>query len=463
MFNYIVSLLLFIAMTHSVFATNDSLLTIQSISISGNKITKDYILLRELLFKTGDTLSIDNFNQKIKKSNENLMNTSLFNFVTISPLINDSKVTVFVLVTERWYIWPIPQFDLADRNFNTWWKTRDFNRVNYGVDLALYNFRGRNETIDLIISLGYDEIYGISYRIPYINKNQTLGLIISSNFARNHEVAVNTRNNKIDFFKNNFNFPKQSIAYNGGIIYRKNIHNSHLLQLGYEKYSFDDTLMKLNPEYSTNIQLKTQYFTLFYQFKNDYRDYKPYPLEGHYFDFEFTKSGLGLLYADTEKTDFFSIKSTFRKFWKLSPRFYHAIGFTGNVTPDYPYYVQNGLGFGRDYARGYEYYVISGQGFGLLKTNLKFALLPPKIITFHFIKTEKFNTIPFSFYLNLFADAAYVYKKNNDFNNTLTNKLLIGTGVGLDFVTYYDKVLRVEYSVNKMGESGFFIHFMTSI
>jgi hypothetical protein len=33
--------------------------------------------------------------------------------------------------------------------------------------------------------------------------------------------------------------------------------------------------------------------------------------------------------------------------------------------------------------------------------------------------------------------------------------------VGLDFITYYDLVLRFEYSFNKMKESGFFIH-MTS-
>jgi len=40
---------------------------------------------------------------------------------------------------------------------------------------------------------------------------------------------------------------------------------------------------------------------------------------------------------------------------------------------------------------------------------------------------------------------------------------MIGFGAGIDFVTYYDKVLRVEYSINRMGEKGLFIHFMTSI
>ena len=251
------------------------------------------------------------------------------------------------------------------------------------------------------------------------------------------------------------------ISFGGGLTYRRNIHNSHNLQLSYENYTFSDTLIKLNPNYSTLQQNSSKYFSFYYQYKNDYRDYKPYPLQGHYFDIEINKSGIGML--NDEKTNFFSIKSTYRKFWKISSRFYDAIGFTANTTPDYPYYVQNGLGFGHDFVRGYEYYVISGQGFGLLKTNLKYALLPQRVSKINFIKTDKFNTIPYTFYVNLFADAAYVYKKNDDINNSLVNNLLIGMGIGIDFVTYYDKVLRVEYSVNKKGDSGLFIHFMTSI
>jgi hypothetical protein len=45
----------------------------------------------------------------------------------------------------------------------------------------------------------------------------------------------------------------------------------------------------------------------------------------------------------------------------------------------------------------------------------------------------------------------------------LDNKFIFGTGIGIDFVTYYDKVLRLEYGVNDMGETGFFIHFVAPI
>ena len=40
-----------------------------------------------------------------------------------------------------------------------------------------------------------------------------------------------------------------------------------------------------------------------------------------------------------------------------------------------------------------------------------------------------------------------------------SNEFLYGYGLGLDFVTYYDIVFRVEFSANKFGETGLFLHF----
>jgi hypothetical protein len=45
----------------------------------------------------------------------------------------------------------------------------------------------------------------------------------------------------------------------------------------------------------------------------------------------------------------------------------------------------------------------------------------------------------------------------------LSGQWLGGGGAGIDLVTYYDRLLRVEYSINRMGETGLFIHFMASI
>jgi hypothetical protein len=35
---------------------------------------------------------------------------------------------------------------------------------------------------------------------------------------------------------------------------------------------------------------------------------------------------------------------------------------------------------------------------------------------------------------------------------------MVGGGVGLDLTLTYDTTLRFEYSINKLGEKGFFFH-----
>jgi len=41
--------------------------------------------------------------------------------------------------------------------------------------------------------------------------------------------------------------------------------------------------------------------------------------------------------------------------------------------------------------------------------------------------------------------------------------MMYGTGAGIDFITYYDKVLRLDYSFNALGERGLFIHWKAAI
>src|SRR5688572_22553754 len=63
---------------------------IREIKIVGNKITKDHIVLRELSFSIGDTLNSEEILKRAERSRSNLLNTSLFNFVTVEPVFIDS-------------------------------------------------------------------------------------------------------------------------------------------------------------------------------------------------------------------------------------------------------------------------------------------------------------------------------------------------------------------------------------
>ncbi|MBL7837735.1 MAG: hypothetical protein JNM67_09475, partial [Bacteroidetes bacterium] len=99
--------------------TLDSVFKVEKIDIIGNRRTKSSIILRELTFAEGDTIL--NWNYHAEQSRKQLINLFLFNEIKLS---HDSGI-VKVIVTERWYLWPIPILDYADRNFNQWWLTKD--------------------------------------------------------------------------------------------------------------------------------------------------------------------------------------------------------------------------------------------------------------------------------------------------------------------------------------------------
>ena len=52
---------------------------IRGIVVNGNKVTKERIILRELVVHEGDTLTSRTLYEKLERSRQNLMNTGLFN------------------------------------------------------------------------------------------------------------------------------------------------------------------------------------------------------------------------------------------------------------------------------------------------------------------------------------------------------------------------------------------------
>lgn len=198
-----------------------------------------------------------------------------------------------------------------------------------------------------------------------------------------------------------------------------------------------------------------------YWYKIDKRFSKNYPLTGHFFDFKINQLGLG----SVDKSDLFvtQVSSNFRYFKKFHSRHFVAGGTYINFFPqkNIPFRFQSGLGF-HEYVRGYEPYVVFGQASFLAKTNYKFQLVSPKEFTLPVIrKWKKFSKVHFAMYWNIYSDFGYVHLR--DGNNSYNNQLLWGVGTGIDWVSYYDMVIRTEVSVNKEGEAGFYLNFVAPI
>ncbi len=440
---------------------------IDSISLAGNKITRDQIMLREIVFKAGDYVMDDKLDSLIARSRENLMNTLLFNFVFIGKIYPDpvsGGVTIQVNVIERWYIWPIPILKFSDRNFNVWWETKDLSRLSYGFNIDWRNFRGRKEELVMQLQWGYDRVIGLQYLVPYLNKKKTLGMEFGLGYSRQRETACRTIDNKQQFYKDPSGYARQDSYAYAQLLVRKNIYNTHYIELRYDYHHFSDGLLKQNENFTIDSAKDVEYLSFSYTFKSDHRDFKSYPLKGYYFDLGIAKHGLWNFNSNTINT--FDFTATYRKYWELSPRAYFATGINGMISGGLqPYFILYGIGYERDIVRSYEYYLIDALDFAIFKNNLKFALIPNRVDKISFIRTEKFSRIYYALYLDVFFDAGYgvYYQDFGQETNDLQNTLLLGYGTGLDFVTYYDIVVRLEFSMNFKNEAGIFLHFRAPI
>ncbi len=438
--------------------------TVTSIRVIGNKRTKEKIILRELNFKTGQLLTLDELEYCKSRSQQNLINTSLFNFVTITSQLNDSLHTaaLWIDVKERWYTWPSPILEVQDRNFNSWWATKDLFRINYGMYLTFENVRGRNETATLKFRRGYTELYGLSYKIPYINRKQSIGLNLACNYYRNNEIAYATYGNQLLFFRNYRNYVRTEKEAKIGINYREGIYMKHSFEIQYKSCSVSDEIKQLNPGYFLPGHNNIDYFSLQYFFRYDIRDSRIYPLKGYAFEALAVKDGLNLLPDET--VDNLLLSASVKNYWSICSRTYMATGlklrYMMNSAP--LYYFNRALGF-NDFVRGYEYYVVDGQSYVMFKTTAKYQLIKPRLLEIPVKYFEKFKRIPYAVYLTAYGDVAYVQDRFYYADNPLTNTWLVGCGIGLDLVTYYDTVIRLEASMNKMKQKGIFLHLTAPI
>ena len=196
-------ILTFLIVIIAITSYSQEIFKVNSIEIEGNKVTKRATVMRELSFQIGDSLTLIEFNEKLKQSELNIGSQWLFNFVDIVPSYNQNEIDVNIEVIERWYVWPYPILEIAERNFNVFWDSlqnsnyTDFSRLNYGVFLNWYNFRGRNELLKLKFRKGYKEHYLFEYDIPYINKSKTLGTILNVELFRMKQFHYKTIDNTL--------------------------------------------------------------------------------------------------------------------------------------------------------------------------------------------------------------------------------------------------------------------------
>ncbi len=435
------------------------------IDISGNEKTKQKIVERELNFRVGEEYTYKDLEKLTKETYKNLIKLPLFNYVTIEKKILDyDRVGISINVEERWFVWP--QFSIInnDRNFNTWWETKDLSRLDYRIAVKQNNVFGLNHTLKLELSYGYTRDFSLSYKNISLGKLQKHFLGCRVHYFRQHSIFYKSIDNKSKVFDISDNYVIRGV--NGSINYsfRPKHKSTHSISVSYNDIEISDTLFNSRNDFLAGNNKRNKYLKFVYNYTLDNRDNSSYPLSGNRLRFSFVKRGFNL--SKKYPVNLMYVHTSFNQFYKIVNRLYaaHSLSVKKSLQSKTPYYYKRGLGY-YDYLRGFEYYVIEAEDLMLVKNTLNFELLPRIITNLNFIPIKKFKKIHYSIYINTFFDFAWSHENDEEVvaHNNLTNSLLYSGGLGINLVTYYDKVLRIEYSLNSLGEGAVFIHFKASI
>ncbi|MBA3647187.1 MAG: BamA/TamA family outer membrane protein [Chitinophagales bacterium] len=443
--------------------TTDSIagnyLIINQILIEGNHRTKPQVIERQLTFRQGDTIQFDGLMKEMEISKNHLLNIGLFNTVVLNiKNWKDQTADIVVIVTERWYIFPVPVIHLYDRNFNVWWVDHDHQLkwLQLGVKFLQQNFRGRDEDLSLTALFGFARTFDLQYNVPYFDQKQKNGFRFVGAFNQTRNITYQDSANRELIYENIDLFQRRSLKLQVDLFHNPRFNYKSIFSLGYFNNSINDTITHLNPDYFLGARSGQQYLYARATFIRDFRDIVAYPLSGSYSEVSLEKFGLGLL----DDVNIFSVTGIYNKYFPLGKKWYMSshnklkISFPGLQ----PLNLERGIGYKSEYLPGYEYYVIDGPQYGYTKLDLKNQLfkinlpVPGKSIFYNN------SEIPLTIYTRAFLNAGYVRNKFLNGENKLNNTLLFSGGIGLDFHFIYDTTLRVEYSVNGLGEKGLFLH-----
>ncbi len=449
---------------------------ITCVEIMGNKLTKPPIIIRELDFMIGDSLATFqkgnkvNFNDRnfypgdsselrlrMNYSRENLINTKLFLAVNLSlKRISDNEYSLLIDVTERHYWWLFPVPKLNAPNFNEWIRDIDWSYLSMGLFFSHNNLFGLSHQTSVIALAGKTWAVAVGYKIPWVGKGKKVGLTMTAGYTNMYYVEYASLENKRQMLY----APNSSqVAKIGAkLTLRPGLYNYGTVKLTGEYVQVSDSVLKLDTNYLAGNKKTNVSLSLYADYYYDSRNSHSYPLKGNMMRVFVNKIGLGLVSKDV---DLFYYGIDFHFYQTIGRKWYIAemVKAENSSGENAPYYYQMNMTSGNDFIRGFDLYTLKGDQMYYCRNNIKYELVKPSLKKVkEGQEKNKFKALQYAFYLNAFADAGYVVNNFTE-NNPYNNRFLLSWGLGIDFVTYYDLVIRFEYAFTSIGTNGFFFGF----
>ncbi len=399
---------------------------VDSIYITGNKSTKEFIIFRELTFAPGDTV-----NRSILQYNrERIYSLGIFNTVELLRESSGNSNSVNIFVEEGWYLWPIPFIDFKDN---------DLKKISAGMDLRLENFQGINDDLRLKFALGYDPEVTLTYLLPYIWTDPDISFesITTYGTYKNNDLAYEI------YYGDEFEY--KTIKQRFGLGYRLSLYSRVIY---YPEFIYSELPAELAPISAGNTTLY-RLISNSVKYWYDSRDLKQFPKNGTSLGIEYafkkaTKgdirySNLIIDYRTYDKL-FAGINYRYRLYTKQS---------IGNIIPSFDLAY---IGYA-DYIRGNFNEKIQGKNSYLTSLEFTKDLITEWIINYDFpVIPSSMQTFRTALMLEAFFDAGTTANSNSEITKS---RFQSGIGVGIVFLVLPYDVLRIEYGFNNRMKAEF--------
>lgn len=457
---YILLLILGVTLPLSPFA-QAHIYHIDKIEISGNNRTEDYVILRELNFKKGDTVTISELPGLFEQGKRQLESMGIFaqadfNIQEISS--EDRTVHITIEIQERWPIYPVPLLELADRNFNIWWKTYHLNlrRVNYGLKLYHINFTGRNDELKGKVQVGFSQKYELKYSLPSLQYFPDWGIEGNALLGLEKNIRVRTLGHRELFIKSDDNILYHRFRLEGGVVYRHGLHNRYKLRIGYHKNKIDDLVVKLNENFLGEGKNEQRYFNMAADWLHDNRNNKAFSTSGKLLQLQLIRYGLhknhDVNYFET--LAYANYAKDLSDDWTLH---IHARGRYQFTTEILPYTHRRGLNWEDAFLEAYDYFLLDGKDYATLKLGIYKKVYTHELSLGSWIPFESYEVLTLDIILGFLTSAGYLQDNNTHIENYLTERLLYGMGPEINVLVNNFIMGTGQVAVNHMGQVGFYL------
>jgi outer membrane protein assembly factor BamA len=398
---------------------------VDSIKISGNDITEEDIILRELNFGIGDTLT----NSSAFYNRERIYSLGIFNHVYLIPETINQINIINIKVEESWYIYPLLFIDASEN---------DLKKLTYGINLRLKNFRGRNEQLSAIFALGYDPYFYISYYTPNVENEHNIFLNIKVGYA-----DISNKSPVAEMLYGS-SFEHQIIFFE--TILGKRIG---LFQRVYFNSAFSNIE---TPKYVAGISASNDRidnvldFGVGYEY--DTRDLIQFPKDGIFAAANITFRGFGI-----DEINYRILRVDFREYRILIDKLVSKWKLAGRMTfgNKIPYYDNSIIGVDQK-IRGHISQKYEGDDIYIGSLEFTYPVIEELNIDLSFIPIipNKLLSYRFGLYLQSFAETGIAKYKKQPF---ALNRFVSGYGFGITFLVLPYQVFRFELGFDEKSNS----------